>query len=195
LITWKTKAVPRKRSKVFFFLAALALAGASFVPEKAQAAEHWCDSVTREFNQKQQRLTEYMQALQGSYDKRDYRLADALNHKIKQVQEELRILEQEAADCAAHNSERMAQGLSASKTEEERYATKSCGELRKMIFPLLIKTRSLRRKEKSLIVGLTPEEETELANCSEQLKILNHVLRGRCSDSSSRSSLLKRLRP
>jgi hypothetical protein len=189
------KSVPRKRCKVPVLFVAVALAGILFAPKHTRAVEPWCDSVASELNEKQLRLNEYMQALQGSYDKRDYRMADALNYKIKQLQEELRTLEQEAADCEAHNSGGMAQGLSSSKTDEEKYATKSCGELRKMIFPLLIKTRSLKRREKSLIIGMTPEEETELATCSEQLKILRHILKCRCSGSTSRSSLLKRLRP
>ena len=156
--------------------------------------EHWCIKVGAELKQKQQRLKEYRDALRAALANNDSPLCEALKHKIKQETEEVRILERESADCAAHDPTAMAQGLRAAKTEESKYATKSCGELRKLVFPLLIRERALKRKEKSLLSVLTPEEETDLATCSEQLRVIGHLLRTRCAERRSRNSLLKRLR-
>lgn len=156
---------------------------------------HWCEQVKTEAEQKRKRLNEYLQSLQASYDARDFRLADTLNYKIKQVKDELRILEQEAADCSAQRSESMRDGIRETKAEESRYAAKSCGELRSMILPLVRKTQALTRKEKSLLAGLTRDEKTELAEASEQLRAIGRILRTRCATPRARNSLLHRLRP
>jgi len=156
--------------------------------------ETWCDQVKNELEEKRQRLNEYLQALQAYYDKRDFRLSETLNYKIKQINQELRILEQEVADCSARGSRSMQQGLRETKSDEEKYATKSCGELRSLVLPLLRKTQALKRKEKSLLAGPTPEEAAELAEASEQLSIIARILKTRCAPSEARSSLLKRLR-
>ena len=46
-------------------------------------AETWCDQVKNDLEEKRQRLNEYLQALQAYYDKRDFRLSETLNYKIK----------------------------------------------------------------------------------------------------------------
>lgn len=160
----------------------------------AGQGSHWCDQVKNEAQQKRERLNEYLQSLQASYDARDFRLADTLNYKIKQIKDEIRILEQEAADCSARRSENMRDGIRETKAEESRYAAKSCGELRSMILPLVRKTQALTRKEKSLLAGLTRDEKTELAEASDQLRIISQILRTRCALPRARNSLLHRLR-
>jgi hypothetical protein len=180
----------------FLALVALAFAHAATVTFAAtDHAEAWCDQVKTDLDDKRQRLDEYLQALQTYYDKRDFRISETLNYKIKQLKEELRILEQEAADCSARSSTSMHQGLSATKSEQAQYATKSCAELRSLTLPLVRKVQALKRKEKSLLAGPTPEEEAELAEASEQLKVIAGILKTRCTPSRARSSLLKRLRP
>lgn len=157
-------------------------------------SDTWCEQVKNELEEKRQRLNEYLHALQAHYDKRDFRLSDTLNYKIKQINHELRILEQEVADCSGRGSRSMQQGLRETKSDNERYATKSCGELRSLVLPLLRKTQALKRKEKSLLAGPTPEEAAELAEASEQLSIIARILKTRCAPSEARSSLLQRLR-
>lgn len=98
------------------------------------------------------------------------------------------------ADCSARDARSMQQGLRETKSDEEKYATKSCGELRSLVLPLLRKTQDLKRKEKSLLAGPTPEETAELAEASEQLTIIARILKTRCAPFEARSSLLKRLR-
>jgi len=162
----------------------------------AAGPENWCGEIKKELAEKQKRLQEYLQALQATYDGGDRRIADALNHKIKQLKEELEVFRQEAADCTGYDSETMAQGLKSSKADEAKYAGKSCGELRKVLFPLLVKTRALKRKEKSLLSGLTPQEEADLASYTEQLTTVSQILRTRCADGDTppRGSLLQKLR-
>ena len=179
--------------KLLLLAAFQAVLWQSVVPSWGQQS-HWCEQIKSEMEGKRQRLNEYLEALQASYDARDFRVADTLNYKIKHIKDDLRILEQEAADCSAHRFETMGHGMQETKAEESKYAAKSCSELRSMMLRLVRKTQALMRKEKSLLAVLTQEEKDELADASEQLRIIGRILRTRCTRSQERNSLLNHLR-
>ncbi|MBM3300567.1 MAG: hypothetical protein FJY85_11490 [Deltaproteobacteria bacterium] len=156
-------------------------------------ADEPCQSIRNQLDSEQQRMRDYLLALQASYDGKDFQLSEALNHKIVQLRKEVELLKQQALACGGTLDNSLA-GLSSSKTEEAQLAAKSCGELRKALFPLHRKIRALKRREKSVLSSLTPEEEVELSAASEQLKEINGALKARCAVSDSRTSLMKRLR-
>lgn len=182
-----------RRDLLVSFLMLVLVAFTLGIGSDAWAGE-WCDDARKELERKEARFAEYLRALQASYERHDLKVMEAVNHKINQVKREIETLKRETAQCEERGPGHGGEGLSSAKTDEAKFGTKNCAELRKMVFPLLRRTRALKRKEKSLLSSITPEEQAELAEATEQLQVLNRILKTRCGASSSRSSLLKRLR-
>jgi hypothetical protein len=142
------------------------------------AAEDACAVIAKSLDQKKQQLGDYFEALKKLHSERDARLLEVLNFKIGDLSEQIRSLEAEMAGCPGRNT---GEGLSAIKSDEDQYATKSCDDLRKMLLQLLRKTASLKRREKSLFSELTTTEKAELQDANRELQIVKSELKKRCS--------------
>jgi hypothetical protein len=181
------------RDLLLILLVGALAAGFAHLPAPVRAGDP-CRSIRDRLEQDQHRLTEYLLALQVSYDRHDFHLSEALNQKIVNLRREVDRLKERVSACSRMGKAQTSEGLSSAKTEEAQFATKSCSELRKCLLPLLRKIRALKRREKSVLSNLTPEEEAELTEASEQLKEVNSALKARCAMSAGRTSLMKRLR-
>lgn len=175
-------------------IAVCLLLGLSSVVGDRGCAQELCDDARKHLRQEQRLLDDYLSALQESYENKDKKLAGVLNFKISQSRKRLHELELILTYCPSKESSRSQEGLSGAKSDDGRFADKSCGELRKMLFSLLVSKRALKRREKSMFSKLTDEEEAELLDVSDQLRHVRKALRSRCSKGKPPRSLLKRLR-
>lgn len=158
-------------------------------------AQDVCDGARKELQQERHRLNDYEAALRQSYDHTDSNLTRVLNFKISQAKKKVSDLELIIKYCPSSQvSNRPEIGLSGPKSDDGRYADKSCADLKKMLFPLLIKKRKLERRQKSMLSSMTEEDEAELQKISEELRHVRKALKTRCSAGSPPGSLLKRLR-
>jgi len=155
-------------------------------------ADQRCKMLQQELTAKQRLLDEYLNALQSAYNDKDLTLADAISYRISQLQKELNALKQLAADCPSPGAGSAPAGLNPTKSDESQLADKSCDEIRKTLFALLRRVNSLKKREKSLLSSLTPEEELELSEAIKQLKTLNQVLETRCTGKEQDNSKVKR---
>lgn len=157
-------------------------------------AQNWCDDAQKDLEQEQLRLEDYLSALHESYDKKDFKLMEALNFKINQTKQRVHELELIIEHCTSQETNPQSGGLSPAKSHDGPFVHKSCADLKKMVFPLLVSKRALERREKSMVSQLTDEEEAKLLEVSEQLRNVRKELKTRCSTAKSSRSLLKRLR-
>jgi hypothetical protein len=157
-------------------------------------AQELCADARKNLRQEQRRLNDYLSALEASYDNRDFKLARVLNFKISQAKRKLHELELIIKYCPSQRSSLPADGMRGAKSDSARYADKSCIELRKMVFPLLVSKRALERREKSLFSKLTDEEAAEFLEVSDKLREVRKALITKCSTKRNRRSLLKQLR-
>jgi hypothetical protein len=142
------------------------------------AAEDACSVISKSLEQKKRQLGDYFEALKRLHNERDARLLEVLNFKIADLSEQIRGLEVEMAGCPRGNT---GEGLSAIKSDEDQYATKSCEDLRKMLLQGLRRTASLKRREKSLFSELTTAEKAELQEANRELQIVKSELKKRCA--------------
>jgi hypothetical protein len=85
--------------------------------------------------------------------------------------------------------------LNLAKADESQYATASRVEARKLVFGLMRRVSALKKREKSLLSNLSPEEERELSRALKHFNIVRQILQTRCAVSDERNSLVKRARP
>ncbi len=154
-------------------------------------AQDLCDAAWKELHQEKQRLNDYLSAFQQSHERQDLRLAEVLKFKISQSKKKLQDLQLIIKNCPSRESSLPADGLSNAKSHDGPYADKSCAELKKMLFPLLVSKRALERRQKSMLSNLTDEEDEELREISDKLRHLKKALKNRCSTSKGSRSLLK----
>jgi len=165
------------------------------IPETLTATEDRCDAARRELIKNKEELTEYVDALNKSHAKNDYAFMDILNSKINELISRTRELEKELAGCPEPKPPLAGQqGMTGVKSDDELMAEKSCPELKKTLVPVIRKINGLKRREKSLLSGLSPEEKSELAKAETELRIVKENLKKKCSGSEPAGSLQKRLR-
>lgn len=157
-------------------------------------ADDRCDLLRKELVQRKDELSEYVEALTKSHAKDDYAFMDVLNFKINELVKRTKELEREIVGCPPPKSVQLPQGMSATKTEEEILGEKSCTDLKKMLVPLIRKVNTLKRREKSVLSGLSTEEKQELDKAqSELITVREHISR-RCGASEPSKPFQRRLR-
>lgn len=156
--------------------------------------EDRCDAARKEMMSKKVELSEYVDALSKSHAKDDYAFMDVLNFKINELITRTKELERELASCPEPRQATPPPGMSGMKSDEEVIAEKSCGDLKKMLVMLMRKVNSLKRREKSVFSGLSPEEKSELSKVESELKTVKENLGKRCGAAETPGSLQRRLR-
>ena len=165
------------------------------IPETLTATDDRCDAARRELLKNKEELTEYVDALNKSHAKNDYAFMDILNSKINELISRTRELEKELAGCPEPKPPLAGQqGMTGVKSDDELMAEKSCPELKKTLVPVIRKINGLKRREKSLLSGLSPEEKSELAKAETELRIVKENLKKKCSAPEPPGSLQKRLK-
>lgn len=148
----------------------------------------------KELGTKQKELNSYLDALEKSRQEHDSLLLGALNYKIDQIISQIATLEEKAANCGESQETAKVEGFSSVKSEEGQFATKSCGELRKMMVQVIRRVNALQRRENSLLSELTTSEKSELKDARQDLDKIRKILNTRCAVARPPDSLKQRLR-
>ncbi len=166
----------------------------SVVSNAFPASRQDCSSLRKEMEFKQGELNSYLDALGKSRTQQDSQLLVALNHKIDELVTQIALLEEKLGNCGEPQESKKIEGFSPVKSEESKFATKSCGELRKMLVQIHRKVNSFKRRENSLLSDLSPAEKSELKEAGKDLEKIRQILNGRCAVTPQPDSLKQRLR-
>ncbi|MBI5250019.1 MAG: hypothetical protein HY912_11040 [Desulfomonile tiedjei] len=164
------------------------------VSHACSASQQDCNSLRQDLEFRQTELTSYLDALGKSRNQQDSLLLGALNHKIDELISQIALLEEKMANCGESTEQTRIEGFSSVKSEEGKFATKNCGELRKTLVQLHRKVNSFKRRENSLLSDLTTAEKNELKDADQDLEKIRKILNSRCTVSPPQNSLKQRLR-
>jgi len=153
-----------------------------------------CGTLQTKMESKQKELNSYLDALGKSRNQQDTRLVGALNFKIDELMTEIALLEEKLGSCSEPKESGRPEGFSSVKSEEGKFATKNCGELRKLLVQLNRKVNSYKRREHSLLSDLTAAEKSELKEADQDLEKIRKILNSRCAVAPGPDSLKQRLR-
>lgn len=173
------------KKSLLFWLLALEVFFLFSVPVYGSPEEKTCDVMRQDLERKKQRMSEYIGVLQRFNDQNDIEVVGAVNLKISELADQMLKLEKEIADCDQQKPQGTNPGLSVVKSDEGRYATAKCGELRKKLVQLLQKVQGLRRRENSLLSEFTPTDKRELREASQDIEAVQAALKARCPASSA----------
>jgi hypothetical protein len=150
-------------------------------PRSALAQDKPCEALRSDLQQKNLRLSEYLDTLKKFDRRKEPEIVDLLQDKIGKLRQQIFQSEKELAVCEGQRTPGAPEGLGPIKSEEGEHATKNCGDLRKRLVVLVRIVHTLRRRESSLLSELTIAEKKELAESSEELKSVREALKTRCS--------------
>lgn len=153
-----------------------------------------CDNLRKQLEVKQKDLVLYLEAMGKSRNEHDELLLGALNYKIDELVTQIAALEQKIAPCTDAEDAAKTKGLSSVKSEEGKFATKSCGELRRLLVQFHRKVNTFKRRESSFLSELTAAEQTELNEAAANLEAIRKILNSRCAAAPPQDSLKRRLR-
>jgi hypothetical protein len=140
-----------------------------------------CSELQQEMEQKKQRMSEFISALHTFNEREDVEILKAMNAKISQLANLMLKLEKEIADCEKQRPREVAQGMGVVKSDEGRYATVPCSELRKKVIILTQKAHSLRKRQHSMLSELDATERRELQEISQDLQAVRDAIKSRCT--------------
>jgi len=147
----------------------------------AAASDEQCELARKNLQMKRQQLADHVGALQKASDENNLQALELLNIRINELIDQTRQLEKRAADCDAELSPPGGRGLRSSKSDESKYATKNCDELKRLLVPLVRKVHTLQRREKSLFTEFSANERADLDSAFEEVKTIEEILKTRCS--------------
>jgi hypothetical protein len=153
-----------------------------------------CNNLRKELEVKQRDLASYLEAIGKSRSEHDQLLLGALNYKIDELVTQIAVLEERIAPCTDGEEAAKTKGLSSVKSEEGKFATKSCGELRRLLVQFYRKVNAFKRRENSFLSELTPAEQNELNEAARDLENVRKILNSRCAVAPPHDSLKRRLR-
>jgi hypothetical protein len=139
-----------------------------------------CSVIRSEVKSKRGQLAGHIDALRKLNDQSELLAMGVVNHKIYEIIEELKTLEEISRTCAGQIPPETASGLSAVKSDPARYANKSCDELRKILILVLKQVSGLKRREISLFSSLTAAELQELQEAEKTIKELQTAMQRKC---------------
>lgn len=158
------------------------------------AADSRCAPLRSALEQKKHLVSEYMTALQTSYDRKELQVAELLNFKINEIKAHIAELERSLAGCPEGDAEAAIEGMEPTKSDEGKYSNKSCQDLRKILFSLVRSIHTLDKRKQSLLSNLSEEDERLLRQAVEERETVENILGTRCSETKNRRGLLQRLR-
>jgi len=147
----------------------------------AMASDEECELARNNLQMQRQQLTDQIGALQKASEEGNLQLLELLNLKINELIGHTRQLEKRVADCDAELSRPGGRGLRSSKSDESKYATKNCDELKRLLVPLVRRIHTLQRREKSLFSEFSASERAELDTAFEEVKSIEGILKTRCA--------------
>lgn len=165
-----------------------------FIAGYSCAEEERCFQARQAVASKTRLIGEYTTALQNAYNQKDFTIARVLNFKINELRIQLKELERILTDCPKPDPEDVAEDPEPAKGDEKTYATKSCADLRKILFSLVRRIHTLTKRQKSLLSNLSVEEEVELNEATEDIEKVKRVLKTKCSVRKARRRVLRQLR-
>ena len=139
-----------------------------------------CESVLVNLDQKTNRLSEYISALQNAHLERDHNFIKVLNGQIDQITAEIRVLEKLLVNCRGGSGE-IRSPISPVKSQDDKFADLNCEDLRKKHIILSRKYNALARRQKSVFSEITPEQKSEYRDTEDSLKLVESELKRRCS--------------
>ena len=148
-----------------------------------------CDQLRRAIEQKKHLVSEYMRALQKSYDRKELQIADLVNYKINELKVQIRELERNLARCPNSDAEKRVEGMVTTKSDQGKYSDKDCQELHKTLFSLIRKIHSLNKRKNSLLLNFSEKDELLLQEATEERNTVEHILTTRCSAKDRRGGL------
>jgi hypothetical protein len=134
---------------------------------------------------KKQQLADHMDAMKKLYDQNEMTIMAIMNHKIGELIEEVARAEEVVRPCPDAGPSPVPSGLGAVKSETSEYASKSCEELRTLLFQLLQKTSALKRREGSLFSALSSGEKTALLEAEQAFKDVKAAIKSKCAHEDS----------
>jgi hypothetical protein len=146
----------------------------------ARAMEDACRKLLGDIETKRQLATDYRAILKGMREPKDKALIGAINDKINELNGEIESFEKEAKNCPKPLNPSAQEGLGQAKSDEARYAGKSCVEMQRSLVKTLRKYIALKRREKSFFSELSETERTELIDLNEELRLLKMALKAKC---------------
>jgi hypothetical protein len=158
----------------------LIVAVLSSSPGYSSPTAEQCVAMRKDLESKSERMSEYISMLQKFSDQKDIEVIGVMNQKISELAEQILKLEKDLADCDKQKPNVSNQGLGVVKSDEGRYATARCGELRKKLVQLLQKAQSLRRRENSLLSEFTSADKRELREAEQDIEAVKAALKARC---------------
>ncbi|MFH1117323.1 MAG: hypothetical protein V1792_25675 [Pseudomonadota bacterium] len=160
----------------------------------SRADEPRCVQSRRAVEQKKYLVSEYMRALQTSYDRKETRMAELLNFKINELKAQIREMERNLTGCPDDRTGNPGEGMEGAKSDQGTYTDKNCQELRKILFSLVRRIHALDKRKKSLLSNLTEREERSLREAGEERETVEHILGTRCRQTEDPQGLRRRLR-
>lgn len=164
-------------------------------PQIAAAADDDCEAARNSLTARKQQISEYVAALKKASDENDLQIMELLNFKVNELIEQTRVLEKKVSECGARMPVANSRGVSATKSDEGKYATKSCDELKRALLPLTRRLNVLEKKQRSLFSELTSAERADLDSFTEEIKTIENILKTRCSPNKKAGPSKRRPRP
>ncbi len=149
------------------------------------SSEQECEAAHKDLEHRREKLSQYLGALREAYRNGDLRLMALFNRQIGIVIEEM-ITTEEMIDCPEPERDLRTNGLSPTRTIENGFLDKSCGELKRMHLQLLIQLNSLKRREHSMFSQLSPSEQNDLDKALRDLKGVRNAWRAKCGRGKTR---------
>lgn len=141
-------------------------------------AEDSCKTAKKEIGLKRQQLSEYVTAMMKM--KNDAYLKNAFQYKIDEITKEIHQMESDLDTCTESGPEKV-ETAGGAKSEENQYATRSCGDLTRMLVQTIRKTNTLKRRTQSIFSDLSSKEKSELEQATQDLENIRATLKSRCS--------------
>ena len=147
-----------------------------------------CGALKRNLAQKRQQLSEHVDALKKLNERGELIIMGLVTQRIQELVDELTKLQEQGGDCPELGQSKVTSGLDSVKSDAGEYATLGCNELRKVLFQLLQKTNTLKRRQDSLFSALSPAEKTELQEAEQSLKEVQAAIKTKCASEPKRTA-------
>jgi hypothetical protein len=157
-------------------------------PQELSAGETTCELARKNVEHKKKELEEYLEAMQKWRNDRDFQLMKVLNYKVSELIEALQESERSMESCHTERKSTII-GLSSVKSEDGKYVTQTCGDLRKALIKLLRQYNSLTKREFSTFSELNVNEKSQLQEARRELEGLEEILKARCSSLPTKVAL------
>lgn len=150
-----------------------------FVLMGNSSADDSCQALVDELDLKKRQMREYSGLLDTLDQKKDAPLINLLNHKIRELKDQIRKMDDELTECSSVAN---LQKNPKKTLDDATLKKKSCGELRNLLLQLLRKTYQLKRRENSIFSELSSSEKEELDSFQNEIARVKELLKLKCAE-------------